>query len=150
VSRRIRVAKDKEDIMRSLAGTGPENASDGVFDSMAEAVLFAAFLGYSQEHRLSIEEYSRKIDPIRPEYIPHSGIEFIGLLSFESIDVLGNDTEVDIAQEFEEYANAGLEIIVSMLGPARMSSMRVNALIASLNENGRGGTGLLDTSSCIY
>jgi dnd system-associated protein 4 len=111
---RIKVAKDKAEFLKSLRAT---EETQGPFQSYADALVFAAALGIRRGRRDPIAEYSKSIDPIRQDIFYGKGYDqVINLLAITS----GNEPRVlastDEAEEervkiFEQYANAGLEIL---------------------------------------
>ncbi|MGD9546709.1 MAG: hypothetical protein AB7V45_04075 [Candidatus Krumholzibacteriia bacterium] len=141
---------DKENFVRSLAGAGQEFSLEGTFDTMAEALAFAALLGFENGRRVSFAEPSKKIDGIRPEYFPFNAIDLIGLLATRDIASLQEDSDTDIALQFEEFANGGLEILAEMLATQKIGSMRVNALIDNLRAAGDDPEKSIDSTDCIF
>lgn len=115
---RIKIAKDKADFLKALRAT--EDTS-GPFQSYADALVFAAALGMRRGIREPIAEYSKLIDPIRQDIFYGKGYDqVINLLAVTS----GNEPRIlastDEAEEervriFEEYANAGLDLLVGAL-----------------------------------
>lgn len=112
---RIKVAKDKATLVTSLIS--PEETS-GAFQTYADVIVFAAALGVKRKKRIPIEEVSRKEpEPIPQEHFISRGYEgVINILAFtavQDIDVLKKDeiTEEERIKIFEEYANAGLQIL---------------------------------------
>jgi dnd system-associated protein 4 len=115
---RIKVAKDKADLLKALRAT---EDTPGPFQSYADALVFAAALGMKRGRREPITEYSKVIDPIRQDIFYGKGYDqVINLLAVTS----GNEPRIlastDEAEEervriFEEYANAGLELLAGAL-----------------------------------
>lgn len=110
--RRVRRARDKEDIIERLAKKG-----DSIFSDIWQLLVFACALGLSQKRRVPVTDYDtgRSID-----FTYFAGatawpgiIHLIGLV--ESADPHILDPEQDKMdfriQLFEEYANGGLEIM---------------------------------------
>jgi dnd system-associated protein 4 len=113
---RIRVAKDKAELVKSLIAS-PENNSP--FGTYADAVLFAAVLGAKHHRRTPLGEISKKEPgPISIEIFIARGydavIKLIAIAATENINVISpdrSDVEQQRIQIFEEYANGGLEIL---------------------------------------
>lgn len=117
---RIRVAKDKADLVKSLTssdgGTGP-------FQTFADVIVFAAALGAKHKKRVVLGEISkREPSPIRLEYFATMGhdilIKLLGINETQDIKILSlNEEEYEIKRNhiFEEYANGGLEILQNEL-----------------------------------
>jgi dnd system-associated protein 4 len=110
--RRVRRARDKEDVIEKLAKKG-----DSIFSDIWKLLVFACALGLSQKRRVPVADYDtgRSID-----FTYFSGatawpgiIHLIGLV--ESLDphILNPEQDkMDLRiQLFEEYANGGLEIM---------------------------------------
>jgi len=115
---RIKVAKDKEKLVKSLRATD-DNTSP--FQSYADVLVFAAALGIKQERREPIHEYSKEIDPIRQDVFYSKGydqaINLLGIAGTNNPKILGSNDEAEAERikVFEEYANAGLETLAEAL-----------------------------------
>lgn len=117
---RIRVAKDKADLVKALTsidgGTGP-------FQTYADVIVFASALGAKYKKRVPLAEIcKREPSPIRLEYFATMGhdivIKLLGITETEDIKILSlteEDYEAKRNQIFEEYANGGLEILQNEL-----------------------------------
>ncbi|MBV5262343.1 DNA phosphorothioation-associated protein 4 [Synechococcus moorigangaii CMS01] len=111
---RIKIAKDKSSLVKSLRA-----ASDttGPFQSYADVLVFAAAIGIQRQSRRKITEYSKEIDPIRQDIFYGKGydqaINLIAIADTNDPNILAssNDFEEKIIAIFEEYANAGLELL---------------------------------------
>ncbi|MFM6077811.1 MAG: DNA phosphorothioation-associated protein 4, partial [Dolichospermum sp.] len=127
---RIRVAKDKAELVKSLTsadgGTGP-------FQTFADVIVFAAALGVKYKKRVPLGEISkREPAPIRLEVFAVSGydilIKLIALTETQDIIILsphGEEHEKQRNGIFEEYANGGLEILQNELRGAVDYSERI-------------------------
>ncbi|MFM9160669.1 MAG: DNA phosphorothioation-associated protein 4 [Dolichospermum sp.] len=127
---RIRVAKDKAELVKSLSsadgGTGP-------FQTFADVIVFAAALGVKYKKRVPLGEISkREPAPIRLEVFAVSGydilIKLIALTETQDIIILsphGEEHEKQRNGIFEEYANGGLEILQNELRGAVDYSERI-------------------------
>ncbi|WP_017652012.1 DNA phosphorothioation-associated protein 4 [Fortiea contorta] len=113
---RIRVAKDKADLVKALTST---DGGTGPFQTFADVIVFAAALGAKHKKRVPLGEISkREPSPIRIEYFASMGNDiFIKLLAInetQDIKTLSLHEEEYERQRnhiFEEYANGGLEIL---------------------------------------
>jgi dnd system-associated protein 4 len=113
---RIRVAKDKADLVKALTssdgGTGP-------FQTFADVIVFAAALGAKYKRRVPLGEISkREPSPIRLEYFASVGndvvIKLLAMTETQDINVLSiyeEEYETQRNHIFEEYANGGLELL---------------------------------------
>ncbi|MBE9257157.1 DNA phosphorothioation-associated protein 4 [Dolichospermum sp. LEGE 00246] len=127
---RIRVAKDKAELVKSLTsadgGTGP-------FQTFADVIVFAAALGVKHKKRVPLGEISkREPSPIRLEYFATMGhdmlIKLLGIIETHDIAILSPYEEEYEKQRngiFEEYANGGLEILQNELRGAVDYSERI-------------------------
>ncbi len=113
---RIRVAKDKAELVKSLIAS-TENSSP--FQTYADVILFAAVLGAKQHQRVALGEISKKEPgPISSEIFIARGydavMKLIAIAATENINVISPDRaefEQQRIQIFEEYANGGLEFL---------------------------------------
>ena len=113
---RIRVAKDKAELAKSLIASTENNSP---FQTYADVILFAAVLGAKQKQRIPLGEISKKEPgPISIEIFIARGydpvIKLIAIAATENINVISPDRadfEQQRIQIFEEYANGGLDLI---------------------------------------
>ncbi|MEH2155443.1 DNA phosphorothioation-associated protein 4 [Nostoc sp.] len=132
---RIRVAKDKAELVKDLTssdgGTGP-------FNTFADVIVFAAALGAKHKRRVALGEISkREPSPIPQEQFIVRGyntvINLIAIAETQEIKVLsleeGNNNERR-NYIFEEYANAGLEILQSEIRGAVDYSERILLILS--------------------
>lgn len=130
MARRVRVSKENEEFVRSLAGASSDMHDEKAFESMADAIAFASLVGYLEQHKAPLGQISGKIDTIRPEYFPPYAVPLVGLLDREDVAVLSSESEDDAIEIFEEYANGGLSWLRLALAGKPVGTMRVNHLIA--------------------
>jgi dnd system-associated protein 4 len=138
---RIRVAKDKSELVRSLIASADNNSP---FQTYADAILFAAVLGAKQNQRLPLGEISKKEPgPISIEIFISRGydpvMKLIAIAATENINVISPD-RADFEQQrihiFEEYANGGLEILAKELCGAVDYTERILLMLsASLDRS---------------
>ncbi|GCL39427.1 hypothetical protein SR1949_45530 [Sphaerospermopsis reniformis] len=115
-SGRIRVAKDKADLVKSLISS---DGGNGPFQTFADVIVFTAALGVKYKKRVPFEEVSKREPvPIRLETFISMGydvvIKLLGIVETENIQILSpNDEEFEKQRNeiFEEYANGGLEVL---------------------------------------
>ncbi len=113
---RIRVAKDKAELVKALTST--DNGT-GPFQTFADVIVFAAALGAKHKKRVPLGEISkREPAPIRLEYFNSMGhdrvIKLLGCTETKNIKILSpleEGFDVQRNEIFEEYANGGLEIL---------------------------------------
>ena len=150
MARRVRIPLEYEDFVRSLAGASGDGEGEGVFESMADVLAFAAYFGFSQGKRTPLTEASKKIDPIRPEYLPANAIDVLALLQTKGMDVLGEDAEDERFAIFEEYASGGLGLMGDLLKAKNLSSMRVASILNAIQVDSGGAPAPVSSSDCIY
>jgi dnd system-associated protein 4 len=113
---RIRVAKDKAELVKSLIASTENNSP---FQTYADVILFAAVLGAKKKQRTPLGEISKKEPgPISIEIFIARGydpvMKLIAIAATENINVISpdrSDFEQQRIQIFEEYANGGLELL---------------------------------------
>ena len=117
---RIRVAKDKAELVKSLIAAADNNSP---FQTYADAILFAAVLGAKQHRRVTLGEISKKEPgPISLDIFISRGydpvMKLIAIRATENINVISPD-RADFEQQriniFEEYVNGGLELLAQEL-----------------------------------
>ncbi|MBW4554520.1 MAG: DNA phosphorothioation-associated protein 4 [Trichormus sp. ATA11-4-KO1] len=133
---RIRVAKDKAELVKSLVAS---KDTTGPFQTYVEVMVFAAALGVKHKKRVPLDVISKDLSPLRQDYFTSSFTLLINLLAITETKDIKILNEEDIADEqrihiFEEYANAGLEIIQSELRGAVDYSERL-LLILNLEKD---------------
>ncbi|MEH2052679.1 DNA phosphorothioation-associated protein 4 [Nostoc sp.] len=117
---RIRVAKDKAELVKSLVAS---KDTTGPFQTYVEVMVFAAALGVKNKKRIPLGETTkREPSPIPQENFASLGydliIKLLGVNETQDINILSSREEEDEdkrTQIFEEYANAGLEILQNEL-----------------------------------
>jgi dnd system-associated protein 4 len=152
---RIRVARDKAELVKSLV-TAPDNNSP--FQTYADAILFAAVLGAKHHQRSALGEISKKEPgPISSEIFIARGydavIKLIAIAATENINVISPD-RIDVEQQrihiFEEYANGGLEILDRELRGAVDYTERILLMLsATNNSNGEDRSSEFDLSKFL-
>jgi dnd system-associated protein 4 len=113
---RIRVARDKAELVKSLIGSTENNSP---FQTYADVILFAAVLGAKNKQRTPLGEISKKEPgPISIEIFIARGydpvMKLIAIAATENINVISpdrSDVEQQRIQIFEEYANGGLDLL---------------------------------------
>jgi dnd system-associated protein 4 len=132
---RIKVAKDKANLVRSLrAGEG----STGPFQTYADVVTFAAAFGFSKKNRLPFEQSSRREpDPIPGDQFKNRSLmDLIAVAETQNPNILSSDDEQvqEKARIFEEYANGGFELLEGQLIGIQDISAQMLILINSLES----------------
>ncbi|MBR8839597.1 MAG: DNA phosphorothioation-associated protein 4 [Stigonema ocellatum SAG 48.90 = DSM 106950] len=137
---RIRVAKDKAELVKSLTST---DGATGPFQTYADAIIFAAALGAKHKKRIPLGEISkREPGPIPQEVLVSRGydlvIKFLGITATQDIKILSSNEEKSENQRlriFEEYANGGLEILQAEFRGAVDYSERILLLLSLERTN---------------
>jgi dnd system-associated protein 4 len=136
---RIRVARDKSELVKSLVASTENNSP---FQTYADVILFAAVLGAKHQQRSVLGEISKKEPgPIDSDIFIARGydaiIKLIAIAATENINVISpdrSDFEQQRIQIFEEYANGGLEILARELCGAVDYTERI-LLMLSVSAN---------------
>lgn len=132
---RVRRPRAHEPLIEQLLA-----GNDGVFESKAEVMLFAAALGWSHERS---EPFERGIDPIRfsvfeKMYQAETFIESLAVLNEPgNPEVLSEESLPDRIKIFEEYANGGLIILQGKINASR-STVR-DVLVSLVREAANAG-----------
>jgi dnd system-associated protein 4 len=112
---RVKIAKDKADLVKSLKADGADDTTKP-FQTYADVLVFAAALGAKRERREPFGEFSKK----DPDPIPYDVfrkydkvVKLLAVVATKNPRVLADNDESEESRIkiFEEYANAGLEII---------------------------------------
>ncbi|MEC4986641.1 MAG: DNA phosphorothioation-associated protein 4 [Oscillatoria sp. PMC 1068.18] len=117
---RIRVAKDKANLVQSLLNSNNKTAP---FPTYADIIAFAAAFGAKRKKRVSLGEIAKSEPaPIGLEIFVSRGYDLeIKLLAIAEthdpkiLSPLDPIAEAERLQIFEEYANGGLEILQAEL-----------------------------------
>ncbi|MBD2519012.1 DNA phosphorothioation-associated protein 4 [Nostoc sp. FACHB-973] len=136
---RIRVAKDKAELVKSLVAS---KDTTGPFQTYVEVMVFAAALGVKYKKRVPLGETTkREPSPIPQENFASLGydliIKLLGINETQDINILSSREEQDEdkrTQIFEEYANGGLEILQNELRGSVDYSERL--LLVLISERG--------------
>ncbi len=148
-SGRIRVAKDKADLVKALISS---DGGHGPFKTFADVIVFAATLGVKYKKRVPFQEVSKREPvPIRLETFISLGydvvIKLISIAETQDIKILSTHDETYENQRhqiLEEYANGGLEILQTELrGSIDYSDTILLFLISDKNKKNEG-TGEFD------
>jgi dnd system-associated protein 4 len=112
---RIRIAKDKAELVKALKDGSDLN---GPFQTYADVVAFAAILGAKQSRRVPLSDVCKSDpDPIPQEHFIskryEKAIQLLAVSATQNPKVLADkeSCEEERIRIFEEYANAGLEIL---------------------------------------
>lgn len=134
---RIRVAKDKAELVKSLVAS---KDTTGPFQTYVEVMVFAAALGVKNKKRIPLDIISKDLSPLRQDYFTSSFTLLINLLAItetENIKIIDDDNVADEQRIhiFEEYANGGLEILQNELRGAVDYSERILLILISERYN---------------
>jgi dnd system-associated protein 4 len=112
---RIRVAKDKADLVKSLVDLP---STTGPFPTYADVMVFAASLGAKRKKRSPLGTIAKEPSPIALDVFVSRGydrvLKLLAIAETQDTKILSPTDE--IAEEkriqiFEEYANGGLDIL---------------------------------------
>ncbi|HAA27515.1 MAG TPA: DNA phosphorothioation-associated protein 4 [Cyanobacteria bacterium UBA8553] len=113
---RIRVARDKADLVKALVVS---DSATGPFQTYADVMVFAAALGAKRKKRSPLGSISTKEPaPIALEVFVSRGYDLVFKLlaiaetkDAKILSLFEESSEEQRTQIFEEYANGGLEIL---------------------------------------
>ncbi|MBD1809253.1 DNA phosphorothioation-associated protein 4 [Microcoleus sp. FACHB-SPT15] len=132
---RIRVAKDKADLVKALVDS---NHTTGPFHTYADAMVFAAALGAKRKKRSPLGAITKEPSPIALEVFVSRGYDLVlKLLAIKEtkdpkiISLLDETSEEKRIHIFEEYANGGLEILRDELRGAVDYTERILLILSS-------------------
>ncbi|GET42502.1 DNA phosphorothioation-associated protein 4 [Microseira wollei] len=151
MSARIRIAKDKAELVKALT-IGSD--SKGPFQTYADAIAFAAALGAKRKKRVTLGEISKKeVTPIGMEVFVSRGyeleIKLLAIAETKDTKILSPsdvDAEESRIQIFEEYANGGLEILQEEMRGAVDYTERLLLMLISEREKQNQPEGEFDLS----
>ena len=132
---RIRVAKDKAELVKSLVVS---ESSTGPFQTYADAMVFAAALGAKRKKRSPLGTIAKEPSPIALEVFVSRWydrvLKLLAIAETQDTKILSPTDE--IAEEkrihiFEEYANGGLDILRDELRGAVDYSERLLLILTS-------------------
>jgi dnd system-associated protein 4 len=127
---RVQIEEDKAAFVRGLKAS---EDSEGLFQTYAEILTFAAFLGISRNRRVPLTKFSRK----DPDAVPQDQfkapqvINLVATYFTQDLQLLADDEESDFIRVriFQEYANGGLEILQKELSGAVDYTERIMMLL---------------------
>ena len=123
-ARRVRRPKDKEELFESLVQV------DGIFDSYAHLMTFAASLGYARSRK---EQFEHSAEPINWEVFLNAGhesfVNAIAAVTTGDLEILSYDRLPDRLAVFEQYANGGLIELEKELRSDRKPLDRIRELM---------------------
>lgn len=150
---RIKVAKDKATLVKALISL---DETTGAFQTYADLIVFAAALGAKQKKRLPIEEISRKDpEPIPQEHFTSRGYEkvitLLAVTATQDSNILANNetNEETRIKIFEEYANAGLQILSEQMKGSVGHLERILLFLHSENDDFMLDKGEFDLSQFL-
>lgn len=119
IENRIKVAKDKADLVRSLKASNNPTAP---FQTYVEVMVFAAALGVKRKKRVPFEDFSKaEPAPIPREQFINNGsdmiIKLIAICETKEQEILAYEQKHNDRRNmiFEEYANGGFDVLQNEL-----------------------------------
>ncbi len=115
---RVKIAKDKAELVKALKDGSDMN---GPFQTYADVIAFAAALGAKRGKRVPVLEIANNPDPIPQEHFIsrkyETLINLVAVTDTQEPKILAENEDVEEKRIriFEEYANAGLEIMANSL-----------------------------------
>ena len=151
VASRVRVAKDKASLMQELVIAKGNHAT---FETYADAVVFAACLGFKHQKPVPLEAIStREPAPISLEVFISRGydavIKLIAITATENPQIISSFDSSYGEQRiriFEEYTNGGLEILRQELRGAVEYTDRILLMVSKERSADTSPEGEFDLS----
>jgi dnd system-associated protein 4 len=148
---RIRVAKDKADLVKALVAS---DNTTGSFQTYADVMVFAAALGAKRKKRSPLGTISTKEPaPIALEIFVSRGYDLVFKLlaiaqtkDAKILSIFDETSEEKRAHIFEEYANGGLEILRDELRGAVDYSERLLLILSAERFKKQSSEGVFDLS----
>ncbi|AFZ46559.1 hypothetical protein Cyast_0581 [Cyanobacterium stanieri PCC 7202] len=117
---RIRIDQNKALFVQSLIGN--KDNPEGVFETYADIVAFAAAVGKKYDCRLPLEHISQEPSPISLDVFISRGydllMDILAITTMEDVQCLAGEGQKKDEQRiiiFEEYANGGLSYLQEQL-----------------------------------
>lgn len=143
------ILRDKKysDVTDKLAKTKNSETGAAVFPTIKALQCFAAFLGYDQQRRAKLEDRGN-LENIEWHIFENTSHDFyiylLALAESGDMNVLKYDTQnssnalsgKDMVEVFEEYSNAGFEILRSWLNKNPTDPYGHKAILAGLQKAG--------------
>lgn len=113
ISNSVHRSKVYENTLQTLGGPNAK-----LFQTLREALSFAAALGYRERRRLKLDERAGREDIQSQVYNGNDAVDLIfaiALAEVKSAEILKPINEKECIQIFEEYANGGLSLITEWI-----------------------------------
>lgn len=113
ISNSVHRSKVYENTLQILGGPNAK-----LFETLREALSFAAALGYRERRRLKLDERAGREDIQSQVYNGNDAVDLIfaiALAEVKSAEILKPTNEKECIKIFEEYANGGLCIITEWI-----------------------------------
>ena len=113
ISNSVHRSKVYENTLQTLGGPNAK-----LFQTLRDALSFAAALGYRERRRLKLDERAGREDIQAQIYNGNDAVDLIfaiALAEAKSAEILKPTNEKECIQIFEEYANGGLSLITEWI-----------------------------------
>lgn len=113
ISNSVHRSKVYENTLQALGGPNAK-----LFQTLRDALSFAAALGYRERRRLKLDERAGREDIQAQIYNGNDAVDLIfaiALAEAKSAEILKPTNEKECIQIFEEYANGGLSLITEWI-----------------------------------
>lgn len=112
----VKRSKQFDDLIETLSKTNTNGQK--LFNTIRELLCFAAMLGYAEDKKVPLNKSLGMEDISYQQFEFNDSNDFIYLIAVaetSSTDCLKEDSDIDMVEIFEEYANGGLESISSWM-----------------------------------
>ena len=102
-----------EDLIQDLGKNTDQNNPEPIFQTLKDAMIFAACLGFQTENRIPLaKEMGGNIDRVLFENThDDSIIHLMGIAESKLVSSVDEDSDINQSSIFEEYAHGGFQMI---------------------------------------
>jgi dnd system-associated protein 4 len=136
--RSIKWLKSYDGLVRRLAETPHPVNKKSIFPTMRELISFAAMLGFEKQNPQLLKGETNEIDwrIWQNNQLAMDLLFLIPLAHSQSADILREESEDELLDIFEQYANGGLEILQGWLNDKPDDLNGDRAILAALQKHG--------------
>lgn len=129
---RVRRPADKQELLNRLTS----REENGPFASYKDALVFAAALGYADSEREPFDRSSEPIDwSIFSGFGDEALVNMLAIAEDEELELLSAERFDERVRWFEEYANAGLDILEKKLSSSTQEPLDVVLQLVQVNRD---------------
>lgn len=136
MSRRVKKPESKVELLNKL--NKQRNAEEGIFDTFADALTFAACVGIAKEEYKPFTEQDEPInyDVFQNDSIKEAVIYTIAFAENKNLKIFADKSYDERLEIFEFYANGGLEIIQEKINQSTSTLEAFITLVSEFEKEG--------------